>query len=235
MPEPDGGLRGRMIWDWPVRLTHWLLVATVTGSYITHRLGPDQFRYHRWFGYATLTLVVARILWGFFGTKHARFASFLRGPAAVLRHLAGFTRSEGVHYAGHNPAGGWMIVLMLALLLAQAVTGLFANDDIANTGPLYGYVTNAASNRLTAWHHRIFDAILVAIALHIVAVLSYLLPRRTNLIGPMFTGRKPAKLVGPGEEIPGSRGWLWIVLLGAACAALAWIIARAPAADLFVF
>lgn len=235
MLEPDGGSQGRMIWDWPVRLTHWLLVVAVTGSYVTHRLGPDQFRYHRWFGYTTLTLVAARILWGVAGTKHARFASFLKGPMTVLRYFAGVARGEPARYAGHNPAGGWMILLMLALLLAQALTGLFANDEIASTGPLYGYVTNAASNRLTAWHHRIFDAILIAIALHVAAVLWYWLAKHTNLIGPMLTGRKPAESVAPGEEIPGSRGWLWIALLGAACAALAWIIARAPAAELFVF
>ncbi|HZF17591.1 MAG TPA: cytochrome b/b6 domain-containing protein [Steroidobacteraceae bacterium] len=235
MAEPGAGSAGRMVWDWPVRLTHWLLVGTVTGSYVTHRLGPDQFKYHRWFGYATLMLVTVRILWGFIGTRHARFAAFVRGPVAVARYLAGFVRGRFEGYAGHNPAGGWIIFLMLALLLAQALTGLFANDEIASTGPLYGYVTSAVSNRLTAWHHRIFDAILIAIALHVVAVLAYLWLKRTNLIGPMVTGRKPAESVAPGEEIPGSRGWLWIGLVAAAGAALAWIIARAPAAGLFVF
>jgi cytochrome b len=221
-----------LVWDVPVRVTHWALVASVTGSYLTHRL--DAFRYHRWFGYTTLVLVTVRIAWGLVGTRHARFASFVRGPATVVRYLASLGRGERSSHVGHNPAGGWIVLLLLALLAAQAVTGLFANDEIANTGPLYGYVLNSTSNRLTAWHHRLFDALVVAVALHVAAVLGYLFVKRTNLLRPMLTGRKPAHDVPAGTAIDGSRLWLWVALIGVASAALAWLIARAPEVSLFV-
>lgn len=233
--NPAGDGHPRLVWDWPVRLTHWLLLATVTGSYVTHRLGPAQFHYHRWFGYATLVLVTARIAWGFIGTRHARFAAFVRGPVTVARYLAGRLRGSRENFPGHNPAGGWMVLLMLALLAAQGLTGLFANDEIASTGPLYGYVLNSTSNRLTVWHHRIFDAILIALALHVIAVFAYWFSGRTNLIGPMFTGRKSPNDVAAPDAIGGSRAGWWLVLIGVASALLAWIIARAPAAELFVF
>lgn len=223
----------RLVWDVPVRVTHWALVASVTGSYLTHRL--DAFRYHRWCGYTTLVLVTVRIAWGIVGTRHARFTAFVRGPAAVVRYLASLGRGERSSHAGHNPAGGWMVLLLLALLAAQAVTGLFANDEIANTGPLYGYVLNSTSNRLTAWHHRLFDVLLVAVALHVAAVLAYLFVMHTNLIRPMLTGRKPALDAPAGAEIAGSRLWLWLALIGVAGGALAWLIARAPEVSLFVF
>jgi cytochrome b len=238
MAEVEGraaGTEPRFVWDVPVRVTHWLLLASVTGSYVTHRLGASGFRYHRWFGYTTLVLVAARIMWGLVGTRHARFTSFVRGPVTVVRYLANLVRGEPTRHAGHNPAGGWMVLLLLALLAAQAVTGLFANDEIANTGPLYGYVLNSTSNRLTRWHHRLFDALLIAIALHVIAVIAYWLVKHTNLLRPMFTGRKPADEVPAGAEIAGSRVWLWLTLIGAASAALAWLIAQAPEASLFVF
>jgi cytochrome b len=157
--QESGGTR--LVWDWPVRLTHWLLLLAVTGSYVTHRLGSEEFRYHRWSGYTTLVLV---------GTRHARFASFVRGPAAVWRYLADLVRNRAPRYAGHNPAGGWMVLVLLGLLGAQAVTGLFANDDIMNTGPLFGYVSGVTSDRLTGWHHRLFDGLLIAIGFHVIAI-----------------------------------------------------------------
>lgn len=230
-----GGAVTRLVWDWPVRLTHWLLVVSCSGSYITHRLGPDQFRYHRWCGYATLLLVSVRLVWGFAGTRHARFASFLRSPRAVGRYLVGLRRDRQVHSVGHNPAGGWMVLVLLALLLAQALTGLFANDEIMNTGPLYGYVSDHTSDRLSGWHHILFDSLLVAIALHVIAIGAYRLVMKTNLVAPMLTGRKSADEVGPADEIPGSRIMLWLALLAAAGALLAWTIERAPEASLYVF
>jgi cytochrome b len=235
----EGGVRGvserRLVWDWPVRITHWALVASVTGSYVTHRLGAAQFRYHRWFGYTALILVSVRILWGVVGTHHARFSSFVRAPAAVVRYLRDLLGGRAPRYAGHNPAGGWMVLLLLALLGAQAVTGLFANDDVMNTGPLYGYVLDSTSDRLAAWHRRLFDALLIAIALHIVAVGCYWVAGKTNLVRPMLTGYKSAAETRPSDAISSSRLWLWLVLMGAVAAALAWIIVRAPAASLFVF
>jgi cytochrome b len=233
--QGDTDPRTRLVWDLPVRLTHWLLVLAVAGSYATHRLGAAAFRYHRWCGYAALVLVAARCAWGFLGPRHARFASFVRGPRTVLRYLIELARGRAAAFAGHNPAGGWMVLLLLALLLGQAVTGLFANDTIADTGPLYGYVMGPTSDQLTRWHHRLFDALMIAVALHVIAVGAHLLARKTNLVMPMLTGRKPASDVGADEAIVSSRSGRWLLLLAVAGATLAVIIERAPEASLFAF
>jgi hypothetical protein len=120
-----------------VRIAHWLFVLCVAGSWLTHQAGVQWFGWHRRFGYATLVLVSFRILWGFAGTRHARFANFLRGPRAVVEYLRRGGAGEPV---GHNPLGALNVVALLALMLVQAITGLFANDEITNTGPFYGWV-----------------------------------------------------------------------------------------------
>ena len=229
------GTDSRLVWDWPVRITHWLLVVSVAGSYVTHRLGAAQFRYHRWCGYTTLVLVTVRMAWGFLGPRHARFTSFVRGPAAVLRYFAGIVRGRATAFAGHNPAGGWMVLALLALLLGQALTGLFANDTIANTGPLYGYVMGHTSNQLTRWHRRLFAALLIALALHVIAIAVHRLALKTSLVMPMLTGRKSASEVTADEAIPGSRIGRWLLLLALAGGTLAVIVERAPEASLFAF
>jgi len=215
-----------------VRLFHWLLVLAVLGSYLTHRLGLGGFKYHLWCGYSVLVLVTGRILWGFVGTRHARFGVFLRGPGAMWGYLSS-RKSNQSHAIGHNPLGAWMVVLLLLLLLAQALTGLFANDQICSTGPLFGYVSDHTSDRLSAWHQWIFNILLGAIGLHLMAVLAYRLVRGEDLITPMFSGRKPQVPVA--EEIRGSRTWLFALILLIVAAALALIVARAPEASLSIF
>ena len=215
-----------------MRLFHWLLVLAVLGSYLTHRLGLSGFKYHLWCGYSVLVLVTGRILWGFVGTRHARFGGFLRGPGAMWHYLISW-KSGTSHAIGHNPLGAWMVVLLLLLLLAQALTGLFANDQISSTGPLFGYVSDHTSDRLSAWHQWIFNILLGAIGLHLMAVLAYRLVRGEDLITPMFSGRKPQVPVA--EEIRGSRTWLFALILLIVAAALALIVARAPEASLSIF
>jgi cytochrome b len=218
----------RRVWDLPVRLTHWLLVAALAGSYATHKAGIEYFKYHAWCGYAVLVLSAFRILWGVLGTRHARFSSFVRGPRPTARYLLDLVRGHHPAHAGHNPLGAWMVVFLLAALFAQGVTGLFANDEIFNTGPLVGYVSESTSLALTSWHRRIFDWILIAVLLHVAAVLAHRLLARQDLIGPMFSGRKPATLVAAGESIGSSRLWLAVVLLAAVAAAFGWIVTHAP-------
>src|SRR5262245_51588698 len=96
----------RRVWDLPVRITHWLLVG-MAGAWVTHRAGYAYFRYHVWFGYLVVVLAVFRIAWGFIGTRHARFSTFVRGPRATLRYLAALARGAAPGHAGHNPLGAW--------------------------------------------------------------------------------------------------------------------------------
>ncbi|MCP5339061.1 MAG: cytochrome b/b6 domain-containing protein [Steroidobacteraceae bacterium] len=224
-----------LVWDLPVRLMHWILVLAVAGAWMTQQLEGDWFKYHVWCGYTVLIVVVTRLVWGFVGTRHARFGSFLRGPAAVFGYARGLVGRGGGHHAGHNPLGALMVVVLLLLLLAMAVTGLFANDEIMSSGPLYGYVLGSTSNRLTSIHRQIFDFLLVAIALHVIAAFFYLLVRRDNLILPMITGRKPADAVPPEERIASSRTWLWALIVAACAIGLYQLVRTAPKASLFSF
>ena len=227
---------GRRVWDLPVRLTHWLLLIMVSGSWITAELAGNAFRWHEYCGYTVLVLVSFRLLWGLVGTRHARFADFLRGPRAVLSYLDRLRSADTYRPSiGHNPLGGWVVVVMLSLLLCQAMTGLFANDEIANTGPLYGWVSGSQSDALTRIHHRVFQILQVIVGLHITAALLYFVVRRDNLVRPMLTGRKPAAEVPPDEEIHGSRVGLALVLVALLAGALAFTIRLAPEASLSMF
>ena len=143
-----------------MRVFHWALALAVLGSWLTHEL--DAFTWHVWCGYCVLVLTASRIVWGFVGPRHARFASFVRSPMVIARHARSlFGPAGAAHYPGHNPLGAVMVLAFLVLLLLQAGAGLFANDDIANTGPLYGYVSDATSDTLAqgmqrnrAWQRR---------------------------------------------------------------------------------
>lgn len=218
-----------------MRVIHWSLLVCVVASWLTQQLPGDWFAWHVRSGYAVLVLVVTRLLWGVVGTRHARFVSFVRGPSAVIAYLRALLRGRPPHFVGHNPLGALMVLALLALLLAQALTGLFSNDDVLNTGPLYGYVTDALSRRLTGWHHRIFDLIEIAVGAHIAAVLFYWLVRKDNLIWPMLTGRKPAQQIAAQQSIRSSRTWLALLLAALLGAVLWYVISTAPSADVMAF
>lgn len=231
-PPAETRLESRRVWDLPVRLTHWLLVVCVAGSWLTHEAGIEWFAWHRRFGYATLVLVLFRTAWGFVGTRHARFATFVAGPRAIAAYLRGGAREQTV---GHNPLGALSVVAMLALLLLQAVTGLFANDEIASAGPFYGWVAQETSNRITALHHANFDWLLALIALHVAAVAWHVRVRRAALVRAMVTGRKEAGLVPAREAIDGSRVPLAAAIVLVLIAALALALRAAPEAAIVLF
>ena len=134
-----------LIWELPVRLFHWALVALVAASWITGELGGVALQYHFWSGYAVLTLLLFRLLWGVVGSEHARFTSFVRGPRAVLATARRLATRAPLNAVGHNPVGALMVLALLAGLLLQTGTGLFANDDLFNEGPLYQHVSNERS------------------------------------------------------------------------------------------
>ncbi len=218
----------RKVWDLPVRVTHWLLVVGIAGSYLTNKLGVQYFKYHLWFGYLVVVLAAFRILWGLVGTRHARFTSFLRGPRATFGYLRAALRGGAASTPGHNPLGAWMVIFLLLTLLAQGITGLFSNDEIFNTGPLYGFVSDSLSLTFTSWHRRLFDWILIAVLLHVLAVVAHRVFAGHDLIGPMFSGRKHATLVPEHEAIESSRLWLAAILFAALIATVSWLVVAAP-------
>jgi cytochrome b len=185
------------VWDAPTRLFHWAIVLLVAFSYIS--IQNDWIQLHFLSGYSILTLLVFRIVWGFAGSDTARFVNFLRSPLEGFRHLARFGKREPDLEIGHNAAGGWMVLLMLAALLAQVVTGLFSNDDVMFDAPLAHHVSKELSDQITSIHGIIFNVIEGLIALHIIAILAYAAVKRHDLVRAMVTGRKrlPATMKQP--------------------------------------
>jgi len=223
------GREGGLVWDWPLRVFHWLLVICVAGAWATHYAGLEWFGWHRRLGYTTLVLVVFRIAWGFVGTRHSRFGSFLRGPRAVVDYV-GSLKTGAVRTPGHNPLGALSVIAFLLVLLVQATTGLFANDEIANAGPFFGWVDQETSNRLTSIHHFNSSILLALIAVHLLAVVYYDTIRRSGLTRALLTGRKPGI-----EGITGSRGALAMAIVVLLCVALALAIRAAPEATISFF
>jgi cytochrome b len=170
------------LWDIPTRAFHWLLVVAVFCSWLSHQL--EWFSVHLWSGYSVLVLVCFRLLWGFVGSIHSRFRSFLRGPASLLNYW----RGRELQQPGHNLAGGWAVVVLLLLLLAQALTGLFNSDGLLYEGPMFHVLDSAWTDKLGAWHERVFWMLLAMIGLHLLAVAWYQLHKRKNLLLPMLTG-----------------------------------------------
>jgi cytochrome b len=178
------------VWDLPTRVFHWLLVTLVAVSFVSGKIGGTWMQYHMWSGYAVLGLLMFRMAWGFAGGRHARFSAFVRSPGHVLRYTRTLLQPEAPRHLGHNPLGGWSVLAMLLALCVQAVTGLFANDDIFTEGPLYPWVSKATSDWLTHIHRLNQGVILLLVGVHVMAVLFYLTIKHENLIQPMFTGRK---------------------------------------------
>jgi cytochrome b len=224
MTEPEAvyrPLRPLRVWDLPVRLFHWSLVVLVLVSFTTAQIGGNAMQYHEWSGLTILTLVLFRVLWGFAGSTYARFGGFLRGPRSAVDYARTLLRgSQPAFHAGHNPLGGWMIVLLLASLLVQAGTGMFANDDIMMEGPLVKHVSKETSDLLTRIHHFNFNVLLALVIVHVGAALFYLRVKRENLILPLVTGAKHVPEGVSAQDRRGGPAWLALVLLAAATGAV---------------
>lgn len=181
------------VWDAWIRLFHWSIVVLLAVSWVSMQTGHVEVHYVS--GYAILALLLFRIAWGVAGSDTARFTRFLRSPLAGLRHLGRFHRREPDTEIGHNAAGGWMVLVLLGLLLAQAVTGLFANHEPGFSYDAHGPLALKVSDRTSAWltslHHLTSNLVLGAVGLHVLAVLFYRVVKGHDLIGPMVTGFKP--------------------------------------------
>jgi cytochrome b len=218
----------RLVWDLPLRLAHWGLALAVTGAFVSDWVGGGAFAVHVACGASALVLVAFRIAWGWVGPAHARFADFVRGPRAALASLSTLSRAGHRRLAGHTPLGGWMALALLGLIGVQACLGLFANDAISHTGPLYGFVGGQLSNRLSGWHARIAYLILGGVALHVAAALYYRAVLGEDLVGPLVTGYKRG--VGAAAAIGRQRVGLALAIVALLAALLVLLIVSAPEA-----
>jgi cytochrome b len=218
----------RLVWDLPLRLFHWLFATSIGASYVTAKLGFDWMQWHFYLGYWTIGLLVFRILWGFFGPRHARFSSFIRKPSAIWLYVKGMFGRRAVPSVGHNPVGGLMVILMILLVAVQAATGLFTTDDVVWAGPYNPSVSSSTASTLSSVHNINFNFILGAIGLHIAAILFYAFYKKQNLVVPMLHGHKPAALVPEHEAISSSELLKALVVGLVASGFVYWLLAHAP-------
>jgi len=213
------------VWDGWVRLFHWSILVLVIVSYATAK--ADAIWWHMLSGHAVLALLIFRLAWGGVGSDTARFVHFVRPPTEALRHARRLWRGEAEPAVGHNAAGGWMVVLLLGLLLAQVVTGLFADDEELYRGPFADWVGFDASQRITGWHQRLVNILFAAIVLHVAAVAAYRIWFGRNLVAPMITGSTEVPADSPAAlSQPRMASHLRATLLLAASSVLAWSLWR---------
>ena len=216
------GRRRIVLWDLPLRVFHWSLVAAVTVAIVTGELGGAWMAWHGRAGLLIVGLLVFRGVWGVLGSATSRFTHFAPSPGRLVAYLRG--RWRGV---GHNPLGALSVFALLGLLFAQVATGLFGNDDIAFAKPLNPLVDDRSGARLTSWHRLLADGLFVLLALHLAAIAFHVLVKRHRLIRPMVTGRLD---VEPGRALPRPvRGFGRFGLLSAVVIAAAAVLAIAVA------
>ena len=203
----------KLIWDLPIRIVHWLLTVLIFGAWYTVTVAGNM-EAHMLIGQTILCLLVFRVIWGFVGTRYAKFSSFVFGPRTIIAYARTILSRSGGGYAGHNPLGFLAVFAMLLLIGIQVTTGLFATDGDFYEGPLNHLVSGSTGREITDIHYLNFDVLAIMIGIHIVAIFFYLLYKRENLIWPMFTGTKTGDAL---EAIGGSKLGLAIgVLLASA-------------------
>jgi len=216
----------RLVWDWPTRAFHWLLTLSLCGSWATAEAGFEWIDTHNLLGYTALTLIFFRILWGLFGTRYARFKAFVTGPSTVVATLPKlFSRSPAIDI-GHNPIGGWSVLLFLVLVFVQASTGLFISDDVMHVGPYNHTIGSDLAGKLAQIHHLNFTALQGCVAVHILAIAWYRFGKRTDLVSPMITGRKAH--IDPTQSIGSSETYRALICLAIAVALITALIQLAP-------
>ncbi len=187
------------VWDVPTRVFHWSVAILVATSWYTADRGHLQL--HLWSGLTLLTMLLFRVVWGIVGTTTARFSNFVHRPGHVFAYLKALVNQERQLHAGHNPAGGLMVVAMMMILFVQVGTGLFSNGGVSFQGPLALQISSDTSDQLTIVHGWVFNCILFFIWMHLVAIFFYLCVKGENLIRPIVTGYKHRKHLPLGSRL----------------------------------
>ena len=175
------------VWDPFVRLFHWSLVVGFTVAYLTE---DDMLTVHVWAGYLVGVLIVARVIWGFVGPRHARFSDFIYDPATTLRYVRELILLRAKRHLGHSPGGGAMVIILLLFLTATVVTGLVVYGGEQQAGPLAGMFTKDTGESMEEIHEVVANITLALIIAHIAAVILASFVHRENLVRAMVTGYK---------------------------------------------
>ena len=214
------------VWDLPTRMFHWVLALCVIFSVISAHIGGNAMAWHFRSGYVVFTLLAFRLLWGLIGGHWSRFASFVYAPSTIARYVRGEHRAGEHLDVGHNPLGAFSVFGLLTLLALQVATGLFADDEIANTGPLIKFVSGSTSLALTKWHKLFGQWLIIAlVVLHVGAIVYYRTRKKVDLIGPMIHGDKALAGDVPAALDSGRTRLLALVLVTLCAGLVTWVIA----------
>ena len=183
-----------VIWDIPLRLFHWALLAATIAAFVTSKLGI--MFWHEKAGLTILGLVSFRIIWGFVGSHHARFSNFMVKPGAVIRYVKSRLGGDRLAYPGHAPTGAYATLLILAIFGVMALLGTMANDDILYEGPLAAFVGDF-TNDARQYHHLMERAVIAVVALHLLAIIVYRVALKINLITAMVNGGRDKTITPP--------------------------------------
>lgn len=211
------------VWDLPTRIFHWSLATVIVGSLISANVGGNAMVWHFRCGYAVLTLLLFRLVWGLVGGHWSRFKAFLYTPAHLLRYLRGAAHPhDGV---AHSPLGALSVFGMLTALALQVGTGLFSDDEIFASGPLTRFVSNATVGQASAYHADIGKYLVLAlVALHLLAIAFYVLVKKKRLVRPMIAGDKALPFPAPAARDDATTRLTALALLALCAAAVAWLV-----------
>jgi cytochrome b len=192
-----------LVWDWPVRLGHWLMVGGFILAWLTSE--SETFRLvHALSGATVLAVATFRLPWGFIGSRYALFVDFVRGPGAVKDYAVSLLKLDPARHIGHNPAGGWAIMLLLGLGIITGLSGWAIYNDIGG-------------HLLEELHEGLATAMLAVVFIHVAGVLSGSLMHGENLVRAMVNGRKqgmPDDAIRSARPLAGALLLAWIVATG---------------------
>lgn len=204
------------VWDLPTRVFHWALVLCVAGLLITGNVGGNAMVWHGRLGYAVLTLLLFRLVWGLLGGHWSRFATFAYRPAQVLAYLRG--RGPFEHSVGHTPLGALSVWALLLVLMAQVGSGLFADDEIAFSGPLAVLVSGDWVGEATRYHKNVGKFLLLGlVGLHLAALVFYRIVLHKTLVKPMIVGDKRLDRSATASADNARTRWLALLVLLVCC------------------
>ncbi|MEI8158630.1 MAG: cytochrome b/b6 domain-containing protein [Burkholderiales bacterium] len=211
------------VWDLPTRLFHWCLVACVVGLVITGEVAGDAMVWHFRMGYAVLSLLAFRLVWGVIGGRWSRFATFVKGPATIMQYLKGGAAPE--HSVGHNPMGALSVLGLLFFALLQVGAGLFSDDEIASSGPLAKMVSGDWVSLATTYHTQVGKVILIVLVLlHVGAIVFYRLHKGENLVSPMLHGDKDLPQAFPPSRDDAVSRTVGVMVFAVCALAVAWLV-----------
>ena len=198
------------IWDLPTRMFHWLFAAACIIAWFS----GDDARYthlHTFAGYTAVALLLFRLLWGLKGGRYARFAQFVRRPAALISHLKALSQTPRQHHLGHNPAGAWAVIILLTLVALLGISGIAVLGGEEGFGPLAGMLSIAQGVAIHEWHEALAWALLAMVLLHLVGVALESLLQRENLPRAMISGNKCGS---PEQAEPNNATLLGLTMIG---------------------